>query len=291
MPHAERDRLRPFFADHGRSWRDNLYVYPVVSRRSGGLSIGVNLNPDKACNFDCVYCQVDRTIPPQVRRVDPDRLKVELERTVRVAVSGELFEDVLFSHVPQSHRRVNDIAFSGDGEPTTSPQFGAAVQIAAEIRRRFGLDDVKLVLITDAAYLDRPPVQDALRVMDANNGEIWAKLDAGTEAYYQRVNRPNVPLQKILDNIVLTARVRPIVIQSMWMLVDGEPPPDMEVDVFAGRLRDVILAGGAIRLVQVYTIVRQTAESFVSPLDDATLQSIGDRIRAATNLPVAIYGG
>ncbi len=51
------------FTQHSRSWQSNRYVYPVISRRSKGLSIGVNLNPDKVCNFDCVYCCVDRTHP------------------------------------------------------------------------------------------------------------------------------------------------------------------------------------------------------------------------------------
>ena len=47
-------------SDHARLFEHNRFVYPVLSRRSGGISIGVNLNPDKICNFDCIYCQVDR---------------------------------------------------------------------------------------------------------------------------------------------------------------------------------------------------------------------------------------
>src|SRR4029453_17217227 len=160
----------PYFTQHDRTWRDNEYVYPVISRRSGGLSIGVNLNPDKACNFDFVYFQVYRTISPTVREVDPQRLRDELERTVQAAISGELFADPQFRDVPAAYRRINDIAFSGDGEPTTSPMFGQAVQMAADIRRAYNLRDVKLVLITDAAYLTKPAVRAALAVMDANNG-------------------------------------------------------------------------------------------------------------------------
>ena len=51
------------FRNHARELAGNRYIYAVVSRRSRGLSIGINLNPDKACNFDCPYCQVDRTTP------------------------------------------------------------------------------------------------------------------------------------------------------------------------------------------------------------------------------------
>lgn len=286
---AADDNLNPLFANHSRNWRQNRYVYPVISRRGEGLSVGVNLNPDKACNFDCVYCQVDRAIPPTVRKVDLDVLRGELDHMVGLAVGGELFEDVQFSHVPPGFRRFNDIAFSGDGEPTTSPQFPAAVQIAADIRRKYRLDDVKLVLITDSAYLDKPAVKDALVVMDANNGEIWAKLDAGTEEYYQLVNRPNVPLAQILDNICQTARVRPVVIQSLWMNVYGSPPSDAEVDAFAQRLREIAQASGRIKLIQMHTIARQTAESWVSPLDGAVLCRLAERVRSVTGLSIKNY--
>jgi wyosine [tRNA(Phe)-imidazoG37] synthetase (radical SAM superfamily) len=282
---------KALFASHSRNWRQNLYVYPVISRRSEGLSVGVNLNPDKACNFDCVYCQVDRTIPPVVRKVDVDVLRDELDHMSALAVSGELFDDVQFGQVPPTLRRFNDIAFSGDGEPTTSPQFPAAVQIAADVRRKYRLDDVKLVLITDSAYLNKPAVKDALTLMGANNGEIWAKLDAGTEEYYRLINRPNVPLARILENILETARARPIVIQSLWMNVHGQPSADAEVDAFAHRLRDIIQAGGRLKLIQMHTIARQTTEPWVTSLDNSTLERLADRVRAIVDVPVATYGG
>jgi len=279
-----------FFSDHPRSWRENLYVYPVVSRRSGGLSIGINLNPDKACNFNCIYCQVDRTVPPQVRKVDVERLRIELDQTVTAALSGDLFNDPRFGNVPDELRRINDMAFSGDGEPTASPQFKASVEIAAAARQRHNLTDVKLVLITDAAFLHRPQVREALTLMDRHNGEIWAKLDAGTEHYYQLINRPNVPLQRVLDNILEAARIRPVVIQSLWMNVRDEPPPDGEIAAFAERLRAIVEAGGRIKLVQLYTVARKPAEPWVSPLMNARLEDIAGRVRRVADVPMAIYG-
>jgi wyosine [tRNA(Phe)-imidazoG37] synthetase (radical SAM superfamily) len=284
------DALRRLFAEHPRSWRENLYVYPVISRRSGGLSIGVNLNPDKACNFDCVYCQVDRSTPPTVRKVELDRLRVELESLTAMAVDGRLFEDPQFGHVPKELRRINDIAFSGDGEPTTCPRFPEVVDIAADVRADLGLDEVKLVLTTDAAYLSMPKVKDALAVMDANNGEIWAKLDAGTETYYELINRPNVALQTLLDNILDAARIRPVVIQSLWMHVREEPPPGAEIRAFAERLRWILDEGGRIKLVQVYTIARQSAEPWVTPLPTQVLEAIAAEVRQTAGLPTAVYG-
>src|SRR5216110_837751 len=109
--------------DHRRTFRENLYVYAVVSRRSKGVSIGVNLNPDKICNFDCVYCQVDRTTPGGAKDVDLPLLRAELSAMMDAVVSGALFEHERFRATPVHLRRFNDIAFSGDGEPTTCPQF------------------------------------------------------------------------------------------------------------------------------------------------------------------------
>ena len=200
--------LASLFQTHPRSFDDNRFVYPVVSRRSGGVSIGVNLNPEKYCNFDCVYCQVDRTVRggSVLRKVDLPQLAGELDEMVDLAVSGRLFAGTRFATTPAEYRRLNDIAFSGDGEPTASPIFDEVVELCADVRRRRGLDDVKLVLITNATLLQRERVRRALEVLDANNGEIWGKLDAGTEDYYQAVDRTKVKLAEVLENLVIAAR-------------------------------------------------------------------------------------
>ena len=84
--------LHVLHTDHPRRFDTNRFVYPVLSRRSGGVSIGVNLNPDKVCNFDCIYCQVDRTTTSETKFVEMSQLLEELESTLRIAASGELFE-------------------------------------------------------------------------------------------------------------------------------------------------------------------------------------------------------
>ncbi len=287
----ERTSLRAAYRRHERRWADNRYVYAVVSRRSHGVSIGVNLNPDKGCNFDCIYCQVDRAVPPAVRRVDLERLDAELDLVLAAERDGSLYAAPPFDALTPDRRGVRDIAFSGDGEPTTYPHFGEAVALAAAARRRFGLDAAKLVLITDAAYLAKPKVRAALAVLDANHGEIWAKLDAGTEAYFRTVDRPNVPLRAVLDGILDAARVRPIVIQSLFMRVDGAPPPAAEIDAYCDRLTEIVTAGGRLKALQLYTIARPPAERFVAPLADAELDALADAVRGRVNVPVEIYYG
>lgn len=283
--------LNVLYRDHTRHWQENLYVYAVLSRRSGGISVGINLNPDRACNFDCIYCQVDRTTPPQVRQVELTRLDAELRHTLADFLSGELFRRPPFDALPPDLRIVRDIAFSGDGEPTTCKEFPEAVGIAARARQEFKLEQSKLVLITDACYLKRDSVRAALKEFDAANGEIWAKLDAGTEAYYEQVNRPNHPLKHVIDNIVDAARVRPVVIQSLFMRIHGTPPPITEIDAYCDRLHDIVTLGGQIRLVQIYTIARRTTESYATPLSNEELDALAQRIAGQVSLPIARFYG
>jgi wyosine [tRNA(Phe)-imidazoG37] synthetase (radical SAM superfamily) len=287
----DRDKLQAAWKRHERRWADNLYVYAVVSRRSGGVSVGINLNPGKECNFDCIYCQVDRNVPPVVRKVDLRRLEEELGHVLEAERDGSLYEAMPFAVLPAERRGVRDIAFSGDGEPTTYRGFGEAVAIAADARRRFNLESTKLVLITDSAYLDKPAVREALATLDANNGEIWAKLDAGTEEYFRTVDRPNVSLQVVLDNILAAARVRPIVIQTLWLRVRGEAPPAQEIDAYCGRLNDLLSAGGRIKAVQLHTIARAPAEAFAAPLADAELDAIAQTVASRVPVPIEKYYG
>jgi wyosine [tRNA(Phe)-imidazoG37] synthetase (radical SAM superfamily) len=274
---------------HERRWKDNRYVYAVVSRRSRGISIGINLNPGKECNFDCIYCQVNRSIPPAVRKVDLEKVSEELELILESEKDGSLYKEDPFSVLATDERGVRDIAFSGDGEPTTFPRFEEAVQIAAQARRRFGLDATKLVLITNAAYLQNPPVRAGLQVFDNNNGEIWAKLDAGTEEYFRRVNRPNETLERILANIIDAARTRPVVIQSLWFRMQDTEPPAEEVVAYCDRLNAILSVGGKLKYLQLYTIMRNPADPSVSPLSCDEMNRIASFVQSRVPVPVEIF--
>jgi wyosine [tRNA(Phe)-imidazoG37] synthetase (radical SAM superfamily) len=285
------DSTDPPFAAHSRDFKSNLYVYPVLSRRAGGISIGVNLSRNKFCNFQCIYCQVDLTEPGEDELVDLQRLRQELDGTVDLVTSGRIFEDKQFGGTPEPLRRLNDIAFSGDGEPTAYRNVAQAVEVCAEVRRSHQLDDVKLVLITNASLLHRWNVLPGLEILDQNNGEIWAKLDAGTEAYYAQVARSAVSWRQILDNLRETARARPIVIQSLFMRIRGQPPPADEIEAYCRRLQEIVAGGGIIKLVQIHTIARRPAESWVAPLGSDEVDSIAETVRRETALPVAAFYG
>jgi wyosine [tRNA(Phe)-imidazoG37] synthetase (radical SAM superfamily) len=262
-----------------------------LSRRSRGISIGVNLNPDKICNFDCIYCQVDRTSQSETQFVEFDQLLSELDTTLELAASGTIYQTDKFRDTPVGLRRLNDIAFSGDGEPTTYRNFDQIIAACAELKRRHGLDDVKMVLITNASMFHREHVKRGLEILDANQGEIWAKLEAGTDEYYHLVERTPIPFRQVLDNITDAAQRRPVVIQSLFMRVNGEPPSTAELNAFCDRLNEISAAGGQLKLVQVYTVARRPAESFVAPLSDAEVDSLVALVTARTHLAAAAFYG
>jgi wyosine [tRNA(Phe)-imidazoG37] synthetase (radical SAM superfamily) len=270
--------------DHTRVFQDLVFVYPVISRRSRGLSIGVNLNPDKRCNFDCVYCEVDRRTPGRAESVDLTRLREELIWLVKHALSGGLASEPKFSEVPELTRIIRDIAFSGDGEPTMVPNFDACVRTVVGVKNDFDLAATRLVLITDSAGLDKTTVKRGLELLDANNGEVWCKLDAGTEAFYRLINRSAVRFNRILRNILETARARPVIIQSLFLRTHGQLMPAAELAAYCERLNEIVRAGGRIREVHAYTIARPTPEPWATRLTRFELDAIAATIHRSTGL-------
>ena len=279
------------FSQHERQFADNRFVYPVLSRRSGGISVGINLNPDKVCNFGCVYCQVNRVSQADTQFVETPQMLEELQRTLQLVTSARLFATGKFHDTPPELRRLNDIAFSGDGEPTTHRNFDEVVSAVAEVKQQLNLTGTKLVLITNASMFHREHVQRALQILDENQGEIWAKLDAGTTDYFRQINRTRFHFETILQNITSAAIERPLVIQSLFMRINGQAPPQSEWRAYCDRLLDIVDAGGQLKLIQIYTIARTPAESYVSTMSDEEVNELVDYVRQETGLTVTGYYG
>ena len=314
-----------FFQNHGRLFQDLSLVYPVVSRRAGGLSVGINLSPDQFCPFRCVYCQVQRQERTRVadelpmdpsstsvivagtepassvsqntqnskRYVDLDRLEQELTTVLEWITSGKFWQMSPFDQVTQTHRRWNDFALSGDGEPTASPYFTEAVRRIVKVRQHFGLHDVKIVLITSSTCLHLPQAQAGLELLREHGGEIWAKLDAGTPEYYREINRSHVPFERILENIETISRQFPVVIQTLLVNHGGDGAgkrmSGAELEAYCERLKAILASGGHIRYVQLHTIARLPAESDVSAVSHTFLEHVADHVRRHTGLRVVVY--
>ena len=271
-----------------RDFLDNRFVYTVISPRAHGLSVGVNVNPDKFCNFDCAYCEVNRREPSREPRLDLEVMARELERTLEMVQSGRIHERACYRTLPAEMTTLRHVALSGDGEPTLCPNFVEVVETVIHLRARGRFPFFKLVLITNASGLDRPEVAEGLRLFTRRD-EVWAKLDGGTQDYLNRVNKPDCSVEKVLANILNLARQRPVIIQSLFPAIDGHGPPASEIDMFAQRLRALKDAGAQIPLVQVYSATRPTPHSECGHLPLRMLSHIAQRVRDVTGLKAEVF--
>lgn len=271
-----------------REFLGNRFVYAVVSPRAKGLSVGVNMNPDRLCNFDCEYCEVNRFTPASQKTLDIDVMAEELQRTLTLAHAGELRNCRFYRHTPPDLLQLRHVALSGDGEPTLCPNFVEAVHAVVHVRALGKFPFFKIVLITNATGLDQRHIQEGLKLFTPHD-EIWAKLDAGTQAYMNAVNHPDCSLEKILGNILMIARHRPVTIQSLFPMLNHTEPAPEEIEQYALRLLDLKNAGAQIALVQIYSATRPAVHSSYGHLSLKTLAHIAQRVREVAGLKAEVF--
>ena len=272
-----------------RDFLNNRFVYIVLSPRAHGLSVGVNMNPDRHCDFDCVYCEVDRCQPTRETVLDTCVMAEELQRTLEFVSSPQLHELSVYRNLPTDLLRLHHVTLSGDGEPTLAPKFMEALREVVHVRALGKFPFFKLVLLTNCSGLDRPEVQQGLKLLTRQD-EVWAKLDGGTQEYLNKVNRPNgVPLEKILANILLVAKQRPVVIQSLFPAINGEEPPAEEIEQFAMRLRQLKEQGAQIPLVQIYSATRPIQNAGCGHLPLRSLSRIAQVVRLVSGLKAEVF--
>jgi len=303
------------WSDHSRMWKDNTWVYPVISRRAGGLSVGVNLNPDHKCSFACAYCQSGPQEGHESVAIDVDGVERELRQFLAFYKSGEFNKCEFFGHVPEDKKVLKDLCLSGDGESTIVKEFPEICKRMRQIQKEYecaantrenagsnvdanvianagaevvaGLGDFKLRLITNASRLGNEKVAEALQFLLESNGEIWAKLDAGTEGWYKRINRSAVKFETILENLEKVIKLYPICIQTMLCSLQGDLPSDNEIDEYIKNLERIYNSAPQNFVeVQLYTVIRQTATPDVLPLPKKFLQAVADKI--TRKLPVQV---
>jgi wyosine [tRNA(Phe)-imidazoG37] synthetase (radical SAM superfamily) len=270
-----------------RDFLDNRFVYAVVSARARGLSVGVNMCPDKNCNFNCAYCEVHRNGEPR-RELEVEVMEEELKQTLNYVRDGRLRERPWYHSLPDELLQLRHVALSGDGEPTLSPKFAEALQAIVHVRALGGFPFFKLVLLTNATGLDLPNVQKGLKCFTKSD-EVWVKLDGGTQAYVNKVNRADVPLEKIISNILMLGRQRPVVVQSLFPAINGEEPPLEEIDQYSKRLLGLKKAGADISLVQIYSATRPSPNSESGHLPLKVLSRIAHTVRQATGLKAEVF--
>ena len=266
--------------DHSRDSAGLRYVYPVVSRRAGGVSVGINLNTNSACNWRCLYCQV----PDLTRGTAPPVDLALLENELRSFLDELMHGDFMQRRVPEGARRINDIALSGNGEPTSAEEFLQVIELIGKLRQEMALPaEIKLVLITNGSLIYRENVQQGLRRMAQLNGEVWFKLDRASEAGMQRINDTRTSIGKTRENLAAAISLCPTWLQTCWFALDGLAPDEQDendyLEFLAGLLREGIKPQGVL----LYTLARpslQPEAPRLTALQAPQLEMFAARIRA-----------
>jgi wyosine [tRNA(Phe)-imidazoG37] synthetase (radical SAM superfamily) len=262
--------------DHRRDFAGLTYVYPVVSRRAGGVSVGINLNPNNACNWHCAYCQVPDLVRGEAPPIDLAKLEAELTGFLAELAQGRFME----RHVPENWRTVRDIALSGNGEPTSSRQFALVISIVGRIRDAAGLRDTPIRVITNGSLVGRAYVQEGLRRLARLGGEVWFKVDAGTPDDIRRINGVALAPAAVTRNLARCAEICPTWVQTCLFRWDGMPPDEPAMTAYL----DVLAAAGISKLkgVLLYGVARPSMQPeavHVSPLSPAVLEAYGELIK------------
>lgn len=263
--------------NHDRDLAGLTYVYPVLSRRAGGVSIGINLNPNNACNWHCAYCQVPDLVRGKAPAIDLAQLEQELGGFLDDLVHG----DWLQRHAPEGMRAIRDIAFSGNGEPTSAAVFPEALDLVVRLRKQAGLGkEVPIRLITNGSLMAQARVQQGVHALGEAGGEVWFKVDAGTVAGMERINGVRMDPAAVAKHLALSASLCPTWVQTCMFRWDDAPPSGTELAAYL----DVLTAAGVSKLqgVLLYGLARpsmQVEASHLKPLTAGELEAIAGRIR------------
>ena len=273
--------------DHSRDSAQLRYVYAVLSRRAQGLSIGINLNTNNACNWRCIYCQV-----PELSRGAPPPLDMALlEQELRGFLGRVLHGDFMQQRLPEGMRRIVDIAISGNGEPTSAQEFAAVIDLVCRVKEELGVPEVKLVLITNGSLMQREGVQQGLRRMAQANGAVWFKLDRGSEEGMKRVNDTQMTMERVRENLRTALSCCPNTwLQTCWFALDGEAPDRGQQKEFVDFIDSLLSHGVRPRGVLLYSLARpslQPEAPRLSALTAEQLEAFAAQIRAL-GLPVQV---
>ena len=264
--------------NHDRDVAGLTYVYPVVSRRSGGVSLGVNLNPNNACNWGCIYCQV-----PNLQRGGPPAIDLaRLEAELRQMLDAILHGDFLADQVPEGMRRLSDIALSGNGEPTSAPEFPAVVALIAQVLNELNpAGGIRLRLITNGSLLGRAYVRDGLRAMALCAGEVWFKFDRATRAGLRLVNATECDPEPHYQRLKIASSLCPTWMQTCMFALDGAAPSAAEVDAWLELIARAVREAVPLQGVLLYGLARpslQAQEARLGALSDDWLRDLARRV-------------
>ncbi len=264
-------------SNHDRDVVNMTYVYPVISRRAGGVSVGINLNLNNACNWRCAYCQV----PNLVRGVAPEIDLACLASELKVMLDNILHGDFMARRVPEDCRKLCDVAISGNGEPTSCRSFDTVVAVISQQMKNSDLN-IPLRLITNGSYIHKPYVQVGLSTMSSNYGEVWIKVDSVTDEGIRRINGIKLDEARLRQQVEMAANHCPTWIQTCMVAWDGQPPSFEEASAYLQFLSSLKQKHVPLQGVKLYGLARPSLQQesvHLKALDSGWMENMAVQIR------------
>jgi len=270
--------------DHSRELSGLKYIYSVISRRAGGLSIGINLNVNNACNWQCIYCEI-----PNLTRGSPPPIELDvLENELRLFLHDIIHGDYMERHVAIEDRHLKDIAFSGNGEPTSAAEFPQVILIVKKILQEFDLlHKIKIRLITNGSLMHEASVLKSIEMLEEINGEVWFKVDAATEETIKTVNQVNLKPNQILERLLNTANICPTFVQTCIFMINGKSPDDKDINAYIELINK---AKKIIKGVHLYGLARPSLQPRARDLgriSEEELKNIAKKL-IGLNIPTTV---
>ena len=234
------------------------YVYPVISRRMGGLSIGINFNTNNACNWRCIYCQVADLKIGAAPDMDFKLLEDELRFFLNDVLKGDFYERF---QVDEDKRSIKDIAIAGNGEPTSLKEFARAVELIGKVAREVGVfPRSNYVLITNGSLVHQPRVQAGLKILSAYGGEVWFKFDSASEEGRALVNNTAQSCLTSVNNLMISSKLCATKLQTCIFDYDDRGFSEKEKRAYLDLLKDIKNRGCNLQAILLYTIARPSQQ-------------------------------
>ncbi|GAW86098.1 conserved hypothetical protein [Bathymodiolus platifrons methanotrophic gill symbiont] len=261
--------------NHDRDVAGYQYIYPVISRRSGGLSIGINFNTNNACNWRCVYCQVPDLTIGAAPELDFDLLETELEDFLRDVLQGSFYERY---QLEPEMRVIKDIAISGNGEPTSVKDFTKAIALITRVVGQAKIaEPFQYVLITNGSLLHKQDVQAGLKLFNEFNGQVWFKLDSASDVGRETINHSSVSVKRQLENLISSTKLCFTWVQTcmlnyadkegVGLVSEGEQTAYLE-------LIEKVRQRASLQGVMLYSLARRSLQPEASVISGVTAEQI-----------------
>jgi molybdenum cofactor biosynthesis enzyme MoaA len=256
------------------------YVYPVISRRMGGLSIGINFNTNNACNWRCIYCQVADLKIGAAPDMDFKLLEDELRFFLNDVLKGDFYERF---QVDEDKRSIKDIAIAGNGEPTSLKEFARAVELIGKVATEVGVfPRSNYVLITNGSLVHQPRVQAGLKILRAYGGEVWFKFDSASEEGRALFNNTAQSCLASVNNLMISSKLCATKLQTCIFDYDDRGFSEKEKRAYLDLVKYIKNRGCNLQAILLYTIARpsQQPEAIrLKPISAEILNNLAADIR------------